>query len=358
MNFHIGTVVNFDQETFSIEVALDDLGGTTIFPTIVNGSPTDPKGGGSWSAPSEGSRCVVISEDQVYYLIGYYNLPGATGSSGMLKNEEFPKTAIGYGDTLMKHPRGSFLLLSDGALSATMGIGARMNLVGGVDNRLSLDLMRLRVSNTAGDFNWKIIGNESGNSASEWKWRINKNYEADIPSDYVETRIGSISAGNGEWKTSIYELDVIQQETSEVYLTVGKDDSDNHYRLLIKDLIGDRGAELKLLTENEYYNVAFDDKYSYIIDNDGNVKTNIIDSGSWYLTSKDIKIGSTNSSEPLVLGDVMKTLLEELGDIIIESKHLHPQGPTTGLFTPDRIKVNKWKAKLPNALSDIAATEK
>jgi hypothetical protein len=278
-----------------------------------------------------------------------------------------------------------------------------MRLVGDPENKFAVLAHKIELENTAGYLKWQLEPSPPGDDTpSSFDLLLQRNFsqESDVlPSDYVQLRMASLPIDESQdYEDHIFELETIQFEGGNspvimTNLTLSKDESDRYLNLNVANLLdnsatniyinkgynvvleatdGTRKVSSNLLNDSNLLNIDLDANYRLTVDNefnenfymkgtqtvqiDGDVDQTV--SGHFYLTNSDIKLGSSSSSEPLVLGNVMKTLLEEFAEIIKASKHLHPQGPTTGLFPADITKIDNWKAKLPNALSDIATTQK
>jgi hypothetical protein len=385
MNILRGTIIASNQKTYEVDVSLDDTF-ETIVARPLSPSFVDFTGAGFYTNPkTAGSKCLVLRDGYSYWILGYFNERGTLNTSGFIEDDNLPRTKLGGGDTLLRHPSGSSIHLTKDELRLNIGSGQKVYFSGGQDNTFNLYSHRNYIDNSAGRLSWYLANNEIGrDTPSIFNWRIKKNFEQfkDIkPSDYVEIKAGSIPDGTF-YKDRLLEIKTVQyegpSEKYKSYLGLSKDSEGNHFTLSFEDMLLGRSTLYKIVdgythsweisdsfrtlkidwmgAEN-YFNISTEDgNYENIVDNLGNILINT--KGYWYLSSKDIKLGSGNANEPLVLGNVLKSLLEELGDIIINSKHLHSQGPTTGLFPKDIQSINSWKSKLSSSLSNIATTER
>lgn len=73
--------------------------------------------------------------------------------------------------------------------------------------------------------------------------------------------------------------------------------------------------------------------------------------GSTIFNSPYIYLGSADAVEPVVLGETLKTLLEELIDLIINHKHPTGTGPSGPTLPPEQAQINQIKNKLESILS-------
>jgi len=126
-------------------------------------------------------------------------------------------------------------------------------------------------------------------------------------------------------------------------VTINVDTDGNVHSKILKDYIKQCVNEQITLTGNKTVSI------------EGNEEITV--SGHHHLVCDDIKIGDDNATEPVVLGNILKTKLKELVDIIIRSRHIHPYGPTTGLFPGDITKLNSFKSKLSEIDSKVAKTK-
>ena len=69
------------------------------------------------------------------------------------------------------------------------------------------------------------------------------------------------------------------------------------------------------------------------------------------LNSPDIYLGSKDATEPVVLGETLKTLLEEVIDLILTHKHPTGTGPSGPVLPPEQSQITQWKSKISSALS-------
>jgi len=69
------------------------------------------------------------------------------------------------------------------------------------------------------------------------------------------------------------------------------------------------------------------------------------------LNSPKIYLGSEDATEPVVLGEALKTLLEEVIDMLLKHIHLTGTGPSSMMIPPEQAQINQWKSKLSSALS-------
>lgn len=65
----------------------------------------------------------------------------------------------------------------------------------------------------------------------------------------------------------------------------------------------------------------------------------------------EIYLGSSSASEPLVFGEVLKGLLEEVLDALVAHVHPTPTGPSGPAMPPDGVTFSTVKGKLSTALS-------
>jgi hypothetical protein len=69
------------------------------------------------------------------------------------------------------------------------------------------------------------------------------------------------------------------------------------------------------------------------------------------ITAPEIYLGGSGASEPLIFGEVWKSLLEEILDALVAHIHPGPTGPTGPSLPPDGVTFTTVKAKLATALS-------
>lgn len=69
------------------------------------------------------------------------------------------------------------------------------------------------------------------------------------------------------------------------------------------------------------------------------------------VNSPEIFLGSSDATEPLVLGDTLQSLLEEIVDLLLS--HVHPTGtgPSGPPLPPELTQMTQWKNKISSALS-------
>lgn len=69
------------------------------------------------------------------------------------------------------------------------------------------------------------------------------------------------------------------------------------------------------------------------------------------INSNEIYLGSPNADEPVVLGETLKTILEEMIDYLISHKHATSTGPSGPPLPPELNQLQRWKTKIDSALS-------
>lgn len=85
------------------------------------------------------------------------------------------------------------------------------------------------------------------------------------------------------------------------------------------------------------------------IDSVDNITINTL--SNTIINSSNIYLGSSNAIEPLVLGDTLKSILEEMIDYLVNHKHSTSTGPSGPPLPPEINQLIQWKNKINSALS-------
>jgi len=90
---------------------------------------------------------------------------------------------------------------------------------------------------------------------------------------------------------------------------------------------------------------------SGIITIDSDDETIINSKSKLIIESPNIYLGKNDATEPLVLGETLKKIIEELVDYILNHKHPSASGGTGIPLPPEYYKIEQWKTKIDSALS-------
>lgn len=403
-----GTIVSSNPENYEIEVNLD-YARRTVTAKQLSPSHMDSFGAGFFTNPLKaGQKCLVMEEGYTYWILGYYNETGSMNVNGLVIRDDNILTKLGGGDTLIKHPAGNYIHLTKDQFRINSGSGQKIYSTGGQSNTLDITSYRTHLKTAAGKFSWYLKNNDVGvDVPSLLTWKIKKNYEKFpllFPSDYIMVRAGSVQKEDNKdaYKNNLFEIDITQYEglieSSKSYISLSKDDDDSYLTINLENPVTTANTQykvidaynhtlditnitdalsLELMGKDGLVNLSVSDttrtadisilgnkslsinlNNAYILEVDDLSNVDISANGYYYLTNKDIKLGSKMATEPLVLGNRWEEIMLDLISMLDGSTYLHSQGPTTGLFQADKEKLVAIKNKLKNALSNIAKTEK
>ena len=375
-----GTIISSDSKNYEVTVRLDNSGQEIV------ASPLSPvsmeiSGSGLFTNPNKyGQKCQVLQDGFTYWILGYYIDSSGLSIAGFIDHPDYPRPLLGGGDTLIRHPSGSSIHLSDEELRIFVGTGASINLRGDIDNSIEISSFNFTLDQSCGYLKWKLLNdNIMQDNPSSFTLLVRKNFEqfADVmPSDYIQYNLGTIGADD-----HVFELNTMQYmpgspiEGARTYLSLSKDSRGNYMRQEFEDMqtgahsyhriidgytheleIEDISRSMKQSWMGDsYLSLEFDSNYSYVIENNGDVS--IEAAGYYQITNDDIRLGGKDVDERLVLGDIWMGLMKELFAAIKSIQLNHPQGPTLP------VPINwgdfeKIQGKLEDALSEIAKTKK